>query len=241
MQCSWMVMEVANHFMRNGTNPIMTLLDCSKAFDMCCFSTLFNKILEKGMPAVVVRTLITAYEQQYAWVRWGRARSEIFTIVNGTRQGSVLSPALFAVYMDEILITLRKLGVGCFVAGVFMGALGYCDDLVLLAPSRPAMQLMLEACEKFGTKNNLIFSTDPDPVKSKTKSVYFCGRKSIEKPAPLTLYGRELPWVSSAGHLGHLLSEDGTMDNDTKEKREEGHLHIKEHRGERNFLLCSPC
>ena len=51
-------MEVANHFMRNGTNPIMTLLDCSKAFDMCCFSTLFNKILEKGMPAVVVRTLI---------------------------------------------------------------------------------------------------------------------------------------------------------------------------------------
>ena len=172
-----MVMVVANHFMRNGTNPIMTLLDCSKAFNMCCFSTLFNKILKKGMPAVVVRTLVFVYERQFAWVRWGRARSDIFPIVNGTRQGSVLSPALFAIYMDEILVTLRQLGVGCYVARVFMGAFGYCDDLALLAPSRPAMQLMLEACERFGLQNNLIFSTDPDPVKSKTKCVYFRGKK----------------------------------------------------------------
>ena len=41
------------------------------------------------------------------WVRWGRARSELFPIVNGTRQGSVLSPTLFAIYMDEILVKLR--------------------------------------------------------------------------------------------------------------------------------------
>ena len=103
--------------------------------------------LKKGLPAVVVRTLITVYEQQYAWVRWGRAKSEMFPIVNGTRQGSVLSPTLFAIYMDEILVTLRNLGVGCYVGEVFMGAMGYADDLVMLAPSRTAMQLMLTACE----------------------------------------------------------------------------------------------
>ena len=194
-------------------------MDCSKAFDMGCFSTLFSKILMKDMPAVVVRTLIYVYEQQYAWVTWGKAKSDLFPIVNGTRQGSVLSPALFAVYMDEILVNLRKLGVGCFVAGVFMGAFGYCDDLALLAPSRPAMQLMLRACETFGTKNNLIFSTDTDPVKFKTKCVYFSGKKKkIDKPAPLSLYCRELPWVSSATHIGHLLSEEGTMDKDIREK-----------------------
>lgn len=93
---------------------------------MCKYSILFTKLLEKGLPAVVVRTLIVVYEKQYAWVRWGGARSQqMFSIVNGTRQGSVLSPALFAVYMDEILIKLRNLGVGCYVGGVFMGALGY--------------------------------------------------------------------------------------------------------------------
>ena len=218
-QCSWMVMEVANHYMRNGTNPIMTLLDCSKAFDMCKYSILFTKLMEKGLPAVVVRTLITVYEQQYAWVRWGRARSEMFPIVNGTRQGSVLSPALFAIYMDEVLQNLRNLGVGCYVGEVFMGALGYADDLVLLAPSRTAMQLMLKACEEFGTRNNLLFSTDPDPVKSKTKSVFLCGKKKVEKPLPLRLYGTELPWVKTATHLGNELCEDGTMDTDTKQKR----------------------
>ena len=131
-------MEVANYYMRHGTNPIMTLLDCSKAFDMCKYSIMFNKLLAKGLPAVVVRVLIVVYEKQFAWVRWGEAKSEVFPIVNGTRQGSVLSPTLFSIYMDEILVNLRKLGVGCYVGEVFMGAISYADDLLLLAPSSMA-------------------------------------------------------------------------------------------------------
>ena len=87
--------------MRNVTQPIRTLLDCSKAFDMVKYDILFTKLLDKGLPAVVVRTIIFVYEKQFAWVRWGRARSEMFSIVNGTRQGSVLSPALFSIYMDK--------------------------------------------------------------------------------------------------------------------------------------------
>ena len=95
------------------------------------------------------------YEKQYAWVRWRNAKSEMFLIVNGTRQGIVLSPALFRIYMDDILANLRTLGVGCYVWGVFMGSMGYADDLVLLILSRTAMQMMLQACEEFGTRNNL--------------------------------------------------------------------------------------
>ena len=133
-QCSWIVMEVANHFLRGGTNPIMTLLDCTKAFDMCRYDLLFLKLLDR-LPAIVIRTLIFVYQEQYAWVRWGKATSSSFPILNGTRQGSVLSPALFAVYMDELLVELRGLGVGCYVADMFMGAVGYCDDILLLAPT----------------------------------------------------------------------------------------------------------
>ena len=130
----------------------------------------------------------------------------------------VLSPALFSIYMDEILLQLRNLGVGCYVGDVFMGAMGYADDLVLLAPSRTAMQMMLQACEDFGSRNNLMFSTDPDAKKSKTKCLFMCGKKKLVKPAPLSLYGRELPFVRNATHLGNELCEDGTMDMDNKEK-----------------------
>ena len=219
-QCSWLVQEVANHFLRLGSQPIITLLDCSKAFDTCQFSTLFTRLLERGMPAIIVRVIIFVYEEQYAWVKWGSARSSIFSIVNGTRQGSILSPALFALYVDELLIELRALGIGCKVAGIYMGAVGFCDDLLLMAPTRDGMQLMLETCERFAGRFNLQFSTDPDPVKSKSKCIFVSGlSRRRQKPDPLMLNGKQLPWVESALHLGHVLHESGSMEKDIKAKR----------------------
>ena len=213
-------MEVANHFLRNGSHPILTLLDCTKAFDTCKFDVLFQKLLDRNLPAIVIRTLAVVYQEQYAWVRWGNSRSTMFPILNGTRQGSVLSPALFSVYMDDLLHELRALGVGCYVGGAYMGAVGFADDILLLAPSRCAMEVMLAKCEDFALRNNLQFSTDPDPRKSKSKCIFVCGRnKHLVKPAPVTLYGVDLPWVSTATHLGHELSEDGSMDTDVKGKR----------------------
>ena len=53
------------------------------------------------------------------------------------------------------------------------------------------MQMMLQICQDFGIKNNLQYSTDPDPVKSKTKCLYMCGKSGdIQYPAPLVLHGR---------------------------------------------------
>ena len=65
-----------------------------------------------------------------------------------------------------------------------------------------------------------MFSTDTNPSKSKTKCIFVCGAKrNLSKPAPLTLCGRELPWVSTATHLGHELHEPGTMEYDAGMKR----------------------
>ena len=187
----------------------MTLLDCSKAFDTCKFDILFSKLVNRKVPAIVVRTLMFVYENQYAWVKWGCARSSLFSITNGTRQGSILSPALFAVYVDELLQELRALGVGCHVAGMFCGAVGFCDDILLLAPTRDAMQLMLMTCESFALRNNLQFSTDPNPVKSKSKCIFIIGmKKNLPKPSLLILSGKDLPCQLDAGvpSMVHLLS-----------------------------------
>ena len=107
-QCSWLVSEVATYFMRRGTAVNACLLDCNKAFDKCRYDKLFDKLLGRGLPPIVVRVLIYAYEEQTALVKLGGKRSKTFRITNGTRQGSVLSPLLFSVYLDDLLKDLRK-------------------------------------------------------------------------------------------------------------------------------------
>ena len=162
----------------------------------------------------------------------GKSVSSVFTISNGTRQGSMASPALWSVYLDHLITELRQLGVGCHVGGLYMGVVVYADDILLMAPTRGAMQMMLDKCEEYATEHNIMFSTDPDPSKSKTKCIFVCGpSKKLTKPAPLTLCGRELPWVATATHLGHELHESGSMEYDAVVKRA---IFI-------NLLFCYPC
>ena len=56
--CTWLVSEVVQHLLIGGVNPIVTVLDCSKAFDKCKFSLLFKRLLDKGLPPVVTRVLV---------------------------------------------------------------------------------------------------------------------------------------------------------------------------------------
>ena len=64
-QCTWLVTEVVQHLLRTGSNPIVTVLDCTKAFDLCKFSILFTRILDTGVPPIAVRCLMYMYEDQH--------------------------------------------------------------------------------------------------------------------------------------------------------------------------------
>ena len=219
-QCTWLVTEVADYFQKRGTPVICVTLDCSKAFDKCKFDKLFQKLVDRAVPAIVIRVLVHIYEEQSAWVKLVDRRSSSFGITNGTRQGSVLSPALFAVYLDGLLERLRRIGVGCHVGGWWYGAACFADDLVLLAPARTAAVMMLECCEQYALEHNLEFSTDPNPAKSKSKCIYFSGNlKKLSLPDNLQLLGQELPWVERADHLGHVLHQSCTLDHDAAVKR----------------------
>ena len=123
-QCTWLVHEVTTYFMRRGTAVTACLLDCSKAFDKCRFDKLFEKLIKRGLPAVVVRVLIFIYQEQVGWVKLGGVKSATFRITNGTRQGSLLSSLLFTVYLDGLLRELRRLQLGCHVGGCWYGASG---------------------------------------------------------------------------------------------------------------------
>ena len=128
--------------------------------------------------------------------------------------------SLFSVYIDDLLIALSQMGVGCHISDKFIGAAGFADDIILIAPSSRTMEIMLEQCESYANQNNLKFSTDINPSKSKSKCIYMCGKmNNVVYPAPFQLYGVDLPWVTHATHLGHKLHQDCTMEYDAKTKR----------------------
>ena len=56
--------------------------------------------------------------------------SEYFLATNGVKQGGVLSPVLFCVYIDD-LVRLSNANVGCFIGSNYAGALAYADDCSL--------------------------------------------------------------------------------------------------------------
>ena len=51
----------------------------------------------------------------------------------------------------------------------------YCDNILLVAPGRDAAQIMIKICEDFAASNNIFFSTDPDPNKSRAKCIFVVG------------------------------------------------------------------
>jgi len=65
---------------------------------------------------------------------WALVPLRSVSISNGVRQGGVLSPIMFTVYLDDLLADLESSGVGCFWNQHFVGAVYYVDDVALLLP-----------------------------------------------------------------------------------------------------------
>ena len=66
---------------------------------------------------------------------------------SGTRQGGVCSPALFAVFVNDILIQLDKSGLGCFIDHYCLNSFMFADDLVLLTISISDLNDMIAICK----------------------------------------------------------------------------------------------
>ena len=214
--CTWLVSETINYFNNRETPVFSCFLDISKAFDLVNFSKLFHKLKGRISP-LFLRLLSFIYMKQVCKVNWNGEFSTLFNVHNGVRQGAILSPTLFSVYIDELFLILKHSGFGCHVNDIFYGIMGYADDLVLLSPSIYGLQRMIDITNEYMNNLGLCISVNFDkPHKSKTKCIAF-GLKN--DPLPVNLNGTPLPWCDSYVHLGHTLYKDGTLKLDCDLKR----------------------
>ena len=220
-QCTWLVHAVAEHFLHRGSPTLCCLLDVRKGFPSVRFGDLFEICwVKKKLPPIVCRVLVFMYKEQSGFIFLKGRRSSAFSLSNGMREGAACSPILWAVYADGLLVVLRKSGLGCKVAGLWVGGVLYADDLALLAPTRDILARMLRLVESYGASLNLTFSSCQEASKCKSFCVYFVGpARKVVYPAPLQLNGVQLPWRESAVHLGHTLHQDLTFKADLGKKR----------------------
>jgi hypothetical protein len=88
--------------------------------------------------------------------------------VSGVRQGGILSPILFNVYVDDMIVNLRCNGDMCCHVGIVVSLVVrvmYADDLLLLSPSILGLHKMLDICCQYIITHNILFNP------SKTVSV----------------------------------------------------------------------
>ena len=101
------------------------------------------------------------------FIRWGKSCSTKFRVTNEVKkEGSILSPVLFNVYMNNLSVSLNHSGIGGSLGGNLINHLCYADDLCLFALSSSGMQCLLDICDKYATGHQLTYNA--------TKSITLC-------------------------------------------------------------------
>ena len=57
----------------------------------------------------------------------------MFYYGNGVKQGGVISPIFFSIYIDPLLLQVRNFCDGCHLNGVYMWALSCANEITLIA------------------------------------------------------------------------------------------------------------
>ena len=214
--CSWTVKETINYFLNRDTPVFACFLDMSKAFDLVNYDKLFDKLKNRITP-LFLRLLAYIYLNQRYNVSWNSIISPSFNVYNGVKQGAILSPTLFSIYIDDLFDILKLSGFGCNIKGYFYGAASYADDIVFLSPSRTGLQHMIDLAKSYFDSLDLIISMNlENPAKSKTKCLAF---GMINDPFPLYIDNNPIAWTDNYTHLGHVFTRDGTCVEDCALKK----------------------
>jgi hypothetical protein len=229
--CVYSLKQIVQFYNKHGSPVYACFLDASKAFDRVNHWTLFRRLLDRGVPPHIVNTLMYWYTHQECTVQWGKETSKAFKVSNGVRQGGILSPLSFNLYVDELSRKLTKVNVGCKLNEQNMNHLMYADDLVLLAPSPKALQRLIDQCCEFGVENDINFNS------AKSAVMVFRSPLTKTRTPKLFINGNELQEVNQYKYLGYCISNNLRDNFDIK--RQIRGIYTRANMLIRKFIQCS--
>ena len=92
------------------------------------------------------------------YVRWGAKLSKKISVSNGIRQGGILSPRLFNLYIDGLSEVLNKCDIGGSIGGKRVNHMLYADDLCIISLSSSGLQNLLNQCDMYCNAHDLVFN-----------------------------------------------------------------------------------
>ena len=101
------------YYNENGSDCYLLLLDASKAFDRVEYVNLLNRLRDRNLCPIVLRRITNMYVNQVIQIKWNNLLSDKCKIGNGVKQGGCLSPSLFRIYLNNLILNLRNSNIGC--------------------------------------------------------------------------------------------------------------------------------
>ncbi len=171
----------------------VVFLDLAKAFDSVSHNGMLNKLLKANVPAPIaglIRGLLDGHRNHI-----GEAS---LTVQRGAPQGSVLGPFVFSSFFDlpqELDQLAREKNLGKLPKGFPYRIPAWADDTAVIAESEAEVQLLLDACERWGQRNGMSFN-------AKKTVALLLGKRVPPSICSLSLCSQPLSLSSEATHLG---------------------------------------
>ena len=230
------VRMTAEKYLAKGKKLYVAFMDLEKAYDRVDWNALWDVLKIYGVGGQLLDGIKAFYKEASACVRVDGEFSDSFDIRVGVRQGCVMSPWLFNIYIDGVIREMKakvgKVGARMNLEGVnwCLVASLFADDTVLMAESERELQMIVNefhnVCKRRKLKVNvakskvMVFERRKsevidfaNPYRVNEQCVYECG---------INLGGERLEEVKEFKYLGTVLCKHGSMEGEIRERAVKG-------------------
>ena len=152
---------------KNNRKIYSCFIDLSKAFDTVPRDILLKKLYSIGIKGKVFNIIRGIYTNDKAYLKVDGKITEAFPINQGVRQGCVLSPLLFNIFLAELAKNLASDNGGFTTHNSKINSIFWADDIVLLCEDTIHLERMIKMTWEYCENNKLTINT------KRTKCIIF--------------------------------------------------------------------